>query len=188
MSASSDAATANVGNVKVDFTTFHNVIDGRLEPTRATRHGLNPSTLDANPDVPVATPEDVDRAVSAARRALPGWAKTPVAERQQALLRYVEAVEAQSQDFATMMVQEQGKPVRSSSIPGRWALPPQERCIAHPTDLASHQITAALAEIAHAIQVLRALLKVPFADQVIEDSEDRRIVTQFVPIGEDLKR
>ena len=50
---------------------------------------LNPATAETIASVPVATPEDVDRAVAAARGAFPAWAATTPGERSLALLRPV---------------------------------------------------------------------------------------------------
>ncbi|GJC83078.1 putative aldehyde dehydrogenase FUS7 [Colletotrichum liriopes] len=101
---------ATNGASKLDWTNFYNVIDGKLETTSKTRHGVNPSTLEANPEVPLSTPEDVDRAVQAAKKAQEAWAETPYEERQQALAKFGEALEAHAEEFALMLTKEQGKP------------------------------------------------------------------------------
>lgn len=95
----------------LDFTTFSNVIDGKLSPTSKTRHGINPATGEPNPEVPVSTPEDVDKAVAAAKKAFKGWAKTPYAERQKAVLAFADGLEKEKDGFAKLLTQEQGKPV-----------------------------------------------------------------------------
>ena len=48
---------------------------------------LNPATGETIAEVPVSTPEDVDRAVAAARSAFGGWSTVTPYERQQALLK-----------------------------------------------------------------------------------------------------
>lgn len=102
---------ATNGTSKLDWTKFYNIIDGKLESTSKTRNSPNPSTLEANPEVPLSTPEDVDRAVQAAKKAQDAWSETPYEERQQALFKLGEALEAHADEFALMLTKEQGKPV-----------------------------------------------------------------------------
>lgn len=97
----------------LDFSTFYNVIDGKLSPTQDIRHGINPATEELNPEVPVSTLEDVDRAVEAGQRAFRSWSKTTYGERQKALLAFADALEAERDNFANLLVKEQGKPVSS---------------------------------------------------------------------------
>ena len=99
----------------LDFTTFSNVIDGKLSSTKETRHGVNPATGKPNPEVPVSTPEDVDRAVEAAQKAFKPWSKVSYEDRRKAVLAFADALEKEKESFAKMLVQEQGKPVRFKS-------------------------------------------------------------------------
>lgn len=95
------------------FGDYYNTIDGKLSSTQQTRHGINPATGKPNPEVPVATKEDVDAAVAAAKKAFKTWSKVPYEERQQALNKFADALEKHSEDFAKLLTQEQGKPVRT---------------------------------------------------------------------------
>ena len=58
------------------FSNYKNSIDGKLVGTKETRHGINPATGEANPEVPVATQADVDAAVEAGLKAFKTWSKT----------------------------------------------------------------------------------------------------------------
>ncbi|KAH8896941.1 aldehyde dehydrogenase [Thozetella sp. PMI_491] len=138
----------------VNFDTFCNIIDGQLCGTAQTRYGVNPSTLNRNPDVPLSTPDDVERAVVAGERAAQLWAETSVAERRDALTRFADAFAAQRQDFANMLVREQGKP-----------------------------LDQATGEIEDAIWKLRGVAKLSLAEEITEDTEDRQVVIRYVPIG-----
>ena len=63
---------------------------------------------------------DVDRAVEAAARAFPGWARTPASERSGILLRIADAIEARLDDLARDESTDTGKPValaRAVDIP-----------------------------------------------------------------------
>lgn len=96
----------------LSFSTFCNIIDGASTTTTETRHGINPSTLEANPEVPISRPEDVDRAVKAARKAFGTWRLVPEEDRRKAVAAFEASLGEHLQDFATMLVKEQGRPVR----------------------------------------------------------------------------
>ena len=74
---------------------------------------LNPATGETIAEVPVATPEDVDRAVAAARGAFGGWSTVTPAERSLALLKIADAVEAHSDELAEIEARNAGKPVHA---------------------------------------------------------------------------
>jgi len=95
----------------LSWTTFSNTIDGKLERTQKTRHSINPATGEAGPDVPLSTPEDVERAVAAAQAAFATWAEVPYAARRAAVLAYADAIAAEKESFSQMLTKEQGKPV-----------------------------------------------------------------------------
>lgn len=96
---------------KLDWTHFYNTIDGNLESTSQTRHGIDPATGEPGPEVPISTAEHVDRAASAAQRAFTSWARVPWAERKKAVLAFADALETESEDFVQHLTKEQGKPV-----------------------------------------------------------------------------
>ncbi|KAK2006836.1 aldehyde dehydrogenase [Colletotrichum eremochloae] len=145
---------ATNGTSKLDWTKFYNVIDGKLETTSKTRHNVNPSTLEANPEVPVSTPEDVDRAVQAGKKAQEAWAETPYEERQKALVKFAEAFEAHVEEFALMLSKEQGKPVQFAQI-----------------------------EIIESIKHFKGMSELPFPEEVVDNNPDRRVITRYTPLG-----
>ena len=93
------------------FSNYKNSIDGKLVGTKETRHGINPATGEANPEVPVATQADVDAAVEAGLKAFKTWSKTPWEERKKAVLAYADALEKLAPEFGKLLTKEQGKPV-----------------------------------------------------------------------------
>ena len=105
-----NGAAAN-GTPSLDFSTFYNIIDGKPSKTASTRHSINPATQEPNPEVPVSTEADVDRAVAAAKAAFPAWSEVPVEERRKKLHAFADAIQAHSAEFIKLLVQEQGKPV-----------------------------------------------------------------------------
>jgi aldehyde dehydrogenase (NAD+) len=77
-----------------------------------TFEAFNPATGDALAQVAEADREDVDRAVRAARRAFEGhWAKTKPAQRQLALFRLADLVEANGDELAELEVLNNGMPI-----------------------------------------------------------------------------
>lgn len=105
-----------MATAKMEFSTFYNVIQGRLTIGSAVRHGINPATREPNPPVPVATLQDVDAAVAAAKEAFKLWSKTTISERRRKIVAFAEALSHYSDDFATLLTTEQGRPVSWSSM------------------------------------------------------------------------
>lgn len=81
---------------------------------------LNPRTNEEILKMPEASPDQIDRAVAAARAAFPGWAKTTPGERSGLLLKIADAVEADLDNLAALEALNCGKPineVRNEEIP-----------------------------------------------------------------------
>ncbi|MEU4687492.1 aldehyde dehydrogenase family protein [Actinoplanes sp. NPDC023714] len=72
----------------------------------------NPYTEEVFGHVPAGTAEDVNLAVSAARRAFDGWAGTPAAERGAALGRLHQALAARADTIAETVGRELGTPLK----------------------------------------------------------------------------
>jgi succinate-semialdehyde dehydrogenase / glutarate-semialdehyde dehydrogenase len=75
---------------------------------------LDPRTDEVVGRVPIASPERCDEAVAAARRAAPGWARAPVAERGAALHAAAAAVRAAADELAALNAHETGKPAEDA--------------------------------------------------------------------------
>ncbi|KAI1416346.1 aldehyde dehydrogenase [Hypoxylon sp. FL1857] len=147
-------ASNGYANGVVSFDSFHNIIDGKLTDTAETRRTVNPSTLENNPASPVSTLEDVDKAVEAAKNAAKSWAQVPWSDRKKAIEAFTAAVEAQLDDFARMVVKEQGKP-----------------------------FPKAQGDVAIGIQHLRDFCQLTIPEEVLEKSDVHRVYTRYVPIG-----
>ncbi|KAJ4152145.1 hypothetical protein NW765_017654 [Fusarium oxysporum] len=61
-------------NLRGDFIQ---IINGKSAPTEKTRHGINPANLQEQEGAPVATQDNLDRAVAAAKKAFKTWSTTP---------------------------------------------------------------------------------------------------------------
>jgi betaine-aldehyde dehydrogenase len=94
-----------------DLTNF---IDGEHAASEAdTEAILNPATGEELARAPRSTPEDVDRAVSAARRAFEGWSQTTPRERCEVLLAMADAIEENGEELARLEALNAGKPIEA---------------------------------------------------------------------------
>jgi acyl-CoA reductase-like NAD-dependent aldehyde dehydrogenase len=74
-------------------------------------------------EYPLASSDDVDAAVAAARRAfdIGSWPHTPGAERAKALLRAAELIRANKDEFALIETLESGKPIKQARDEMEWS-------------------------------------------------------------------
>jgi 1-pyrroline dehydrogenase len=72
---------------------------------------INPATGETIAEVPDGTEADVDRAVEAAKNALPEWLETTPGERQAMILKLADALEEHTEALATVESQNVGKPL-----------------------------------------------------------------------------
>src|SRR5437870_9988016 len=72
---------------------------------------LNPATGETIAEVPRASAEDVDRAVQAAKRALPEWLETTPGERAELLLKLADALDEHADELAELESRNVGKPL-----------------------------------------------------------------------------
>ena len=133
--------------------TFRNTINNELTSTPTTRHSINPANSQPNPEVPVSTKEDLDRAVQAAKDAFKKWSKTSFAERRAALAAYAEAIEANADGFAKILTMEQGKPLNQAAT-----------------------------EVGMAGIWIRGLSAIEIPENVIEDNAEKKIVQRYTPM------
>lgn len=76
---------------------------------------VSPNSGEVIGSVPQAQEADVDAAVDAARRAFPGWAATPPADRAAALRRFATGIDARSDEFVERVSSQNGMPVAVAS-------------------------------------------------------------------------
>jgi 1-pyrroline dehydrogenase len=76
-----------------------------------TMEVLNPATGEVIAEVPSGTRADVDRAVEAAKTALPEWLETTPGERQEALLKLAAVIEDNAEELAEIESRNVGKPL-----------------------------------------------------------------------------
>ncbi|KAI9167751.1 aldehyde dehydrogenase [Paramyrothecium foliicola] len=148
-------AIAKMAKPTLDFQDgFVQIINGKSAPTEKSRRGINPANLQEKAAVPVATPEDLDNAVAAAKEAFKTWSNTPYEERRRKVLAYADAVDALRSEFRDLLIAEQGKPTFQAD-----------------------------AETDATIEWIRGMAKIPLPEDVIEDDANRTVITRYTPIG-----
>src|ERR671931_347904 len=97
----------------VTFAQHKNFVGGEWVDAAGgeTMEVLNPATAEVIAEVPHASAEDVDRAVQAAKKALPEWLETTPAERAEALLKLAAAIEEHADELAELESRNVGKPL-----------------------------------------------------------------------------
>ncbi|HYH08989.1 MAG TPA: CoA-acylating methylmalonate-semialdehyde dehydrogenase [Thermoanaerobaculia bacterium] len=98
------------------YPDVRNYIEGQFveAPNRELLDVTNPATGEVLSRVPLSGPSDIERAVDAAKKALPGWSGTPIKERVQVFYRYKTLLEKNIAELAALVSEENGK-VRSEA-------------------------------------------------------------------------
>ncbi len=91
-------------------------IDGRVVESTSGRSGavFNPAIGEQTASVDLASVEEVDAAVAAAKAALPEWRSTSLSKRAEILFRTRELVDANRKEIATLLTAEHGKVLSDS--------------------------------------------------------------------------
>jgi acyl-CoA reductase-like NAD-dependent aldehyde dehydrogenase len=129
-------------------------INGRPQDAAKTIEVFNPATRAVVANVPDASREQLDAAVAAARRAFDSWRSRPQAERNRALQAVGAVIDRHAEDFISLLTMEQGKPRAGA----HW-------------------------EIFGAAIWCQELAKYTLAEEIVEDTPDRRVITRFPPVG-----
>ncbi len=116
--------------------------DGRVFEVIAPRSG---EVLGSVPD---GAPQDVDRAVAAARGAFARWSGTAPAERKRILHRFTDLVEQHRDELALLMALEMGKPIdiaahiemRTTAASYRWYAEWADKTAGETPDVGSHAL------------------------------------------------
>lgn len=102
---------------------FFNIINDELRGASDHHQVTDPRTEEPLWPCPVATTQDFEDAVTAARNAFPAWSKSTVAERQAVLVKLAEGLKENRQELEEIVMKETGKTVSDhlSSCIGRRA-------------------------------------------------------------------
>ena len=93
------------------IATVKLLIDGRFVESKTTewRDVVNPATQEKLARVPLATADEVNAAVAAAKAAFPAWRKTPIGTRARIFLKYQQLIRENMKELAATLTAEQGK-------------------------------------------------------------------------------
>jgi len=94
--------------------TYGLFIDGEFGDAKDTFKTINPADEEVLAEVALAGPEDVDRAVAAARRAFPSWSALPGSERAKYLFRIARIIQERSRELAVLESLDNGKPIKET--------------------------------------------------------------------------
>ncbi|MGV8910134.1 MAG: gamma-aminobutyraldehyde dehydrogenase [Propionicimonas sp.] len=97
-----------------EVTSLRNFVGGEYaEPSTADQGDVvDPSTAQVIARAPISAAADVDAAYAAADKAFrTTWGRTTPAERQLALLKIADAIEARAEEFVALEAQQTGKPL-----------------------------------------------------------------------------
>ena len=133
---------------------FVMTINGESVMTEQTQPVYNPATRSVFAQVPDASQKQLDDTVQSAQVALKTWGTTTANDRQAALETYADLLEAHADAFMSLLTREQGKPRAGAE----W-------------------------EVLGSVAWLRAVASQRLPDEVVEDTDERRVVTRFTPVG-----
>ncbi|KAH7335543.1 NAD-dependent succinate aldehyde dehydrogenase [Rhizoctonia solani] len=133
---------------------YGHIINGELVFSEKTASVFNPATGSHLADVPVLSSHQLDEAVAAAELAFPAWANKTYEQRGDVLLDMAGIIETHANHYKELLTSEQGKPYREATF-----------------------------EIMGAAHVLRETARFRLPETVHEDSPERKVITQHVPLG-----
>ncbi|CCO32300.1 aldehyde dehydrogenase (NAD+) [Rhizoctonia solani AG-1 IB] len=136
------------------MTEYTHIINGKPVSSQATLDVQNPATQKKVAEVPIATKEQANEAVAAARAALPAWSAKSQDERAQVLEAIAGVIEKNIHEYKSILVSEQGKTLANAE-----------------------------SELGGATIWLRETAKLRLPDKVIVDNEQTKITERRVPIG-----
>jgi betaine-aldehyde dehydrogenase len=92
---------------------FHNIINGQVQASAsgAMMDVINPSTGEVYASAPNSDAQDVDQAFQAAGAAFEKWRWSTPGERQRALLKLADVIEASAEELVAVESENTGKPV-----------------------------------------------------------------------------
>ncbi len=93
---------------------FRNIIGGKAVDSASgeTYDIVNPATGEVYATAPASSAEDVDQAMKAAAEAFETWGETTPSERQLAMLKMADALEARADEFVKAECENTGKPIQ----------------------------------------------------------------------------
>jgi malonate-semialdehyde dehydrogenase (acetylating) / methylmalonate-semialdehyde dehydrogenase len=93
------------------YDPVRNFVNGQFVNASTSRKLQVVSPVDGSllSEVPMSSAKDLDEAVAAAKKAFPGWSKTPIKERVQVFFRYKYLLEKHLEELSELVQEENGK-------------------------------------------------------------------------------
>ncbi|MDC2963346.1 aldehyde dehydrogenase family protein [Gammaproteobacteria bacterium] len=130
------------------------LINGELVPGASTMHVINPATEEVLADCPRSSEEQLNEAVQAAKEAFPSWSQTTIKDRKEIVSKIADIVEANAQELAQILTEEQGKPIGDAT-----------------------------GEVYGMAAFCRYFASLDLPVKVIEDSDGRKVEAHHAPLG-----
>ncbi|KAG8733105.1 hypothetical protein FRC12_018979, partial [Ceratobasidium sp. 428] len=136
------------------MTEYTHIINGKPVTSSKKIDVINPATQQKIAEVPVATQEQLDEAVAAARAALPAWSAKSPDERAEVLNQIAGVIAKNLEEYKKTLTSEQGKTLENAQM-----------------------------EIGGAMMWLQETAKLRVPEKVLVDNEKQKIIERRVPIG-----
>ena len=136
------------------LSDFHHLIDGKLVDSGTRLEVINPATGRVFANCPTASKQQLDEAVTAARRACKTWQQTRYADRAALLAQLAEKLELEQDNLGELLTREQGKP-----------------------------LSQAKAEIGRGGGQLNGLSRIAVPEEVLVDNDQVHIELHYRPLG-----
>lgn len=133
---------------------FLMTIGGKPVDSDGQIEAFNPATKEVIARFPDARQEQLDEAIRSSREAFQSWSVAPLPERQQAVAAIGQAITDHAEELMALLTREQGKPRAGAE----W-------------------------EILGSADWCAEISKQSLPEEVVEDSDDRRVITRFSPLG-----
>ncbi|MCE7057212.1 aldehyde dehydrogenase family protein [Algoriphagus sp. AGSA1] len=130
-------------------------IDGQLVQTAESFGVENPATGEVFAQAPSASPEQLEKAISAAKTAFKSWSKFSYDEREQYLKAYAAELDAHRDELARLLTLEQGKPFATEAVP----------------------------EVDQAIRYIREIAERRIPVEIVEENESHIVELHHTPLG-----
>ena len=141
------------------MSDYSMLINGKSVGAEGSIEVVNPATEAAIATVPEATLAQLDDAVAAARRALPGWSAQSMDERRALILKIADRLEENIGELAQLLSEEQGKPIEGFAGLG------------------------AMFELGGSLAWIRYTASLDLPVEVIQDNDEARIEVHRKPVG-----
>jgi acyl-CoA reductase-like NAD-dependent aldehyde dehydrogenase len=141
------------------MSDYSMLINGESVGAEGSIEVLNPATETAIATVPEASLAQLDDAVAAARRALPGWSAHSMDERRALILKIADRLEENIGELAQLLSEEQGKPIEGFAGLG------------------------AMFELGGSLAWIRYTASLDLPVEVIQDNDEARIEVHRKPVG-----